>query len=95
MRRLNYNKTIFMKRSHHTSESDVERRGYFLPIILPLSPRDPSAPRSPSELVPPLFDTEVTPLEPADPDSPGRMPSLLVALKNVSYTSCKRKKSQE
>ena len=65
LRRLNYNKTILGQGSapdpavrelvtlSQTQESDEE--GILPPHSPPLSYRDPRAPRSPSELVPPLF----------------------------------------
>jgi len=61
LRRLNYNKTIFGRgsapdpaRSAHNAlpVPRVDEEGILLPYSHPLSPQDPRAPHSPSELVP-------------------------------------------
>jgi len=61
--RLNYNKTIFgwgstpdpAGRAHDALTPGLDEKGILPPHYPPLSPRDPMAPRSPSELVPPTF----------------------------------------
>ena len=69
LRRLKYNKTIFGRGSApdpaHDALTDprVEWGGILPPHSPPLSSRDPRAPRSPSELVPPLLDRSYAPAE--------------------------------
>jgi len=70
LRRLNYNKTISAEAPPRTplaelmtlsQTPELDEEGIFAPHSPPLSPRDSSASRSFSELVPPLFRPKLRP----------------------------------